>query len=181
MGCEHHNVQLEILSPCCGRWYACRACHNDCEDHEIKRYLIRKIRCLSCRHIQSWGKTCKKCGTLMCEYFCDKCNAFAGTSEHEHCDKCGICRPNITGMKKYHCDDCGICFTVNQEADHTSVCKKRNVKNEQCSICMDHVRVIESNNQMEQISSCGHMFHKSCLLAWREKNQTCPLCRSPIH
>jgi len=45
-------------------------------------------------------------------------------------------------------------------------------KPDDCSVCM------ESLENVEYPLRCGHWIHKECLLKWKE--DTCPMCRSPI-
>ena len=43
-----------------------------------------------------------------------------------------------------------------------------------CSICLNEVRPTRANPPLR----CGHVFHTSCLEAWKEQGKnTCPLCR----
>lgn len=43
-----------------------------------------------------------------------------------------------------------------------------------CSICLNEVRPTRANPPLR----CGHVFHTSCLEAWKERGKnTCPLCR----
>ena len=58
--------------------------------------------------------------------------------------------------------------------------------NQDCPICLSNFT--GSPNNPEDIESsakiviklrCNHCFHKECLREWLEKNQTCPLCRTP--
>ena len=46
-----------------------------------------------------------------------------------------------------------------------------------CTICLNDF------NPMERVKmfSCGeHLFHKDCIMKWLEKNDYCPLCKTPI-
>ena len=48
---------------------------------------------------------------------------------------------------------------------------------ETCTICQDD---IEANTQTRKINACGHVFHKSCIDLWFERNVKCPICRHDI-
>ena len=48
---------------------------------------------------------------------------------------------------------------------------------ETCTICQDD---IETNTQTRKINACGHVFHKSCIDLWFERNVKCPVCRHDI-
>lgn len=175
MVCKHNKNPMEILSPCCGKWYPCRICHDEIEQHEMHRFLLRKVRCTLCQRIQRPGKVCEGCGAVIAVYHCEKCNAFSDYSEHSHCDGCGICRPGFEGVDREHCDGCGICVQIG--FDHGSNCKKRAIANERCAICMDGIPLRSSFYPLSQISNCGHLFHQSCLAQWSQKSSTCPICR----
>lgn len=41
-----------------------------------------------------------------------------------------------------------------------------------CTICNDDVGTCDNVN-----TTCGHIFHLSCLRRWLESSQTCPVCR----
>ena len=40
-------------APCCEKYYNCRFCHNDKEDHELDRKTVQRIKCLQCGSCQS--------------------------------------------------------------------------------------------------------------------------------
>ena len=44
----------------------------------------------------------------------------------------------------------------------------------ECAICLED---IEGHACMYK-TPCGHMFHKSCIQDWKQKDITCPTCRS---
>ena len=41
-----------------------------------------------------------------------------------------------------------------------------------CSICMDTIK----SSDLE-ITPCKHAFHKKCLIEWKKRSNSCPLCR----
>lgn len=43
-----------------------------------------------------------------------------------------------------------------------------------CSICFEECLAGLS------ALDCGHVFHRSCVVGWSEKEKKCPLCRKPI-
>ncbi len=43
-----------------------------------------------------------------------------------------------------------------------------------CSICL-----CELNEEISGLP-CSHSFHSECIRPWAEKNNSCPLCRTPI-
>ncbi len=48
---------------------------------------------------------------------------------------------------------------------------------ETCTICQDD---IETNTSTRKINACGHVFHKTCIDQWFERNVKCPVCRHDI-
>lgn len=48
---------------------------------------------------------------------------------------------------------------------------------EDCSICLEHI----INDDIKQKTVCKHTFHVDCLSIWTQANNSCPLCRTPIH
>jgi len=46
-----------------------------------------------------------------------------------------------------------------------------------CSICQCDYQVGEPEMKLP----CGHGFHPDCLMPWISSNDTCPICRHPIH
>lgn len=40
--CEHYHTPLDIIAikfKCCDKFYPCYKCHNECEKHDIKRWI----------------------------------------------------------------------------------------------------------------------------------------------
>ena len=42
-----------------------------------------------------------------------------------------------------------------------------------CSICLTDI-----DDQLLDVTRCGHVFHKECIRTWLDKEKTCPLCRT---
>lgn len=42
-----------------------------------------------------------------------------------------------------------------------------------CGICLDDY----CNGAVLQMLPCNHIMHRTCLLEWYQKSQTCPICR----
>jgi hypothetical protein len=38
-GCKHYKRASKLQGHCCGRWFACRFCHDEVSDHNIVRYV----------------------------------------------------------------------------------------------------------------------------------------------
>jgi hypothetical protein len=37
LGCKHYQRSNKLQAHCCGRWFACRFCHDEVSDHNIVR------------------------------------------------------------------------------------------------------------------------------------------------
>ena len=44
----------------------------------------------------------------------------------------------------------------------------------ECSICLDIIQTDKKGTR------CGHIFHRTCLELWMDKNTTCPICREEL-
>nr|XP_043612798.1 probable E3 ubiquitin-protein ligase RHA4A [Erigeron canadensis] len=47
-------------------------------------------------------------------------------------------------------------------------------KDSVCCVCLGE---FELNEELIQVPSCKHVFHKECIHHWLQSNSTCPLCR----
>ncbi len=53
----------------------------------------------------------------------------------------------------------------------------------QCSICLERLQndvLCETMHDVCTGLSCGHAFHKECVVPWLRKHSTCPVCRSNV-
>ena len=100
--CKHYKRECLIYSLCCQKWYPCRLCHDENENHTLDRFKISKIKCKDCNTIQKSSNKCINCNKKFAEYYCDICHLWDCSKEIYHCNDCGFCR---IGKKK-------ICITV---------------------------------------------------------------------
>lgn len=66
-----------------------------------------------------------------------------------------------------------------QGEDKKHMCMKHfncQKKKDDCVICFESMTP-SSSIKLE----CGHFFHATCLEIWTEQNETCPMCRAPVH
>ena len=49
---------------------------------------------------------------------------------------------------------------------------------ETCTICLED---IDLNMRLYKMDCCKNYFHRSCIIEWLNKSNTCPICRSVIH
>jgi len=176
-GCFHYQRFASILAPCCNKFYPCRWCHDNNENHEINRFDIKKMKCLLCNKEQNISSYCINCNNNMAKYFCSTCNILDNYGIRKqifHCNKCGICR--IGGKENFHhCDKCNGCIHISLKDKHKCI---QNTMKQDCSICLDDM--FNSRNGVI-ILKCGHSFHKKCINnSIMCRNYFCPLCRQKI-
>jgi E3 ubiquitin-protein ligase synoviolin len=80
-----------------------------------------------------------------------------------------------------------ICFAVYLSHTHrypdVTPEQLRNYSDTICIICREEMTApegAEPNNQQIKKLPCDHIFHKSCLRSWFQRQQTCPTCRTSI-
>lgn len=49
---------------------------------------------------------------------------------------------------------------------------------ESCSICIEDF--VDDHENLIKIKSCGHVYHKKCILKWLNVGDTCPNCQIKI-
>lgn len=106
LGCKHYKRNVKLQCSACSRWYTCRFCHDDAEDHSLKRRETKNMLCMLCGCAQPAGEECGECGEQMARYFCNVCKLWDDACEKSiyHCNDCGICRVGQgLGKDFYHC------------------------------------------------------------------------------
>lgn len=171
--CTHYNnLKLQIYAECCKKFYDCRFCHNENEDHEIDRYKIYKIKCKECKTIQNKSNKCIKCNIKFAENYCNKCNLWTDKNQIYHCNKCNICRVGLQD-EMYHCDNCNLCFPKNTKNMHK--CSKINCNDNFCPVCLEN---LNDNQKGVIIMKCKHPIHYDCFKELLKNNTSkCPLCK----
>ena len=92
-GCAHYKRNIKLQCSACDRWYTCRFCHDEVEDHSLNRRETKNMLCMFCGCAQKASDVCAQCGERAAWYYCDVCKLW----------------DDDTGRSIYHCDDCGIC------------------------------------------------------------------------
>lgn len=172
-GCAHYERKCWLKAKCCGRFYACRRCHDEQEDHEIDRHATEQIACTECGKIQPVADKCIDCDVKFARYFCNICKFYDDTEGKEayHCDKCGICRVGKgLGIDNYHCDGCNTCVPLSAQGDHP--CRDRSL-DANCPICTEY---LQTSTDPVVFMRCGHTMHTKCLEKHTRTAYTCPLC-----
>lgn len=106
LGCRHYKRNIKLQCSACCRWYTCRFCHDEVEDHSLNRRETKNMLCMLCGCAQSASEACSQCGERSARYYCSVCKLWdddPGKSIY-HCNDCGICRIGQgLGKDFYHC------------------------------------------------------------------------------
>jgi uncharacterized CHY-type Zn-finger protein len=106
LGCPHYKRNVKLQCYTCKKWYTCRFCHNQNEDHALERQKTENMLCMLCGLPQPAAQWCKGCGERAASYFCAVCKLWDNDSSKSiyHCHDCGICRIGKgIGKDFYHC------------------------------------------------------------------------------
>lgn len=109
LGCQHYKRNVKLQCFACKRWYTCRFCHDEVEDHLLNRQETENMLCMLCGCPQSAGEWCKDCGERAAWYYCSVCKLWDNDTEKNiyHCSDCGICRVGQgLGKDYFHCKVC---------------------------------------------------------------------------
>jgi uncharacterized CHY-type Zn-finger protein len=117
LGCQHYKRNVKLQCSTCSRWYTCRFCHDDVEDHKLIRTETKNMLCMLCGHPQPAGEKCVHCNESSAYYYCDKCKLWDDDNLKSiyHCNDCGICRTGRgLGKDFFHCKVCLPLHSVNE-------------------------------------------------------------------
>ena len=106
LGCRHYKRNVKLQCSTCGRWYTCRFCHDEVEDHVLIRKDTEHMLCMLCGCPQPAAETCVNCAESMAWYYCAICKLWDDDSGKSiyHCNDCGICRIGRgLGKDYFHC------------------------------------------------------------------------------
>jgi uncharacterized CHY-type Zn-finger protein len=109
LGCAHYRRNVKLQCSACYRWYTCRFCHDEVEDHSLNRRETKNMLCMLCGCPQAAAEVCKDCGERGGWYYCDVCKLWDDDPEKYiyHCNDCGICRLGKgIGKDLFHCKVC---------------------------------------------------------------------------
>jgi uncharacterized CHY-type Zn-finger protein len=105
-GCQHYKRNVKVQCHQCRRWYTCRHCHDEVEDHNLDRRKTQNMLCMACGTPQSAGEYCTDCGQQAAWYYCHICKLWDDNTSKKiyHCIDCGICRRGAgLGKDYFHC------------------------------------------------------------------------------
>ncbi|KAJ9656836.1 hypothetical protein H2198_004724 [Neophaeococcomyces mojaviensis] len=177
LGCEHYKRNVKMQCAACERWYTCRLCHDEVEDHVLPRRETRYMLCMLCRAPQPVGQVCRNCSVEVACYYCPVCKLWNNDPEKSiyHCDDCGICRLGQgLGKDFFHCKTCAACMSIKAETTHKCVEKSTRCD---CPICGEYMF---TSNRPVAFMKCGHSIHESCFTEWCNTSYKCPICSRSI-
>lgn len=106
LGCQHYVRNVKLQCFLCKKWYTCRFCHDEVEDHHLIRKDTENMLCMLCGHPQPAAQSCSQCNKQTARYYCDICKLWDNDSKKSiyHCSDCGICRIGQgLGKDFFHC------------------------------------------------------------------------------
>ena len=106
LGCPHYRRNIKLQCSSCSRWYTCRFCHDEVENHLLNRPETRNMLCMFCGCAQPASKECIRCGERSARYYCNVCKFWDDDPAKHiyHCNDCGICRIGQgLGKDFFHC------------------------------------------------------------------------------
>ena len=106
LGCQHYKRNVKLQCVMCKRWYTCRFCHDEVEDHHLIRNRTENMLCMVCGHAQPAAHFCANCEEQAAQYYCEVCKLWDNDSKKSiyHCSDCGICRIGQgLGKDFFHC------------------------------------------------------------------------------
>lgn len=177
INCSHYERDCMILSPCCNKWYSCRLCHDEDNDHKLDRKIISTIICKQCSTIQPQSNLCSNCGISFAKYYCSICKLWAGDKQDiYHCPDCNICRLGKgIDIDRVHCHTCNICIDIQYINDHK--CFQHSMDSN-CPVCQKYMW--DSTETIIYLP-CGHCIHKDCLTQLSNNSFQCPTCKKSIY
>lgn len=177
LGCQHYKRNIKMQCATCEKWYTCRLCHDEVEDHTLPRRDTRFMVCMLCRTPQPVAQVCKSCMAEAACYYCPICKLWNNDPSKSiyHCDDCGICRLGEgIGKDFFHCKTCAACMSIQAETTHK--CIEKSTKSD-CPICGDYMF---TSNRPVAFMKCGHSIHETCFNDWCKTSYKCPICSKSI-
>lgn len=113
LGCQHYKRNVKLQCTTCKKWYTCRFCHDEVEDHHLIRHKTQNMLCMMCGHAQPAAHFCENCEGQAAQYFCEACKLWDNDNKKSiyHCTDCGICRIGQgLGKDFFHCKVSSGCF-----------------------------------------------------------------------
>ncbi|KAI8631022.1 zf-CHY-domain-containing protein [Xylariaceae sp. FL1651] len=177
LGCEHYRRNVKMQCSTCNRWYTCRFCHDEVEDHTLIRKETRNMLCMFCGTAQKASQACVACEAPAARYYCDICKLWNDDPDKPcyHCNDCGICRiGHGIGKDFYHCKKCCACIAIATKADHKCIERATDCD---CPICGDYMF---TSPRPVCFMKCGHSIHRDCFEEHMKTSYKCPICNKSL-
>lgn len=177
LGCRHYKRNVKLQCHACKKWYTCRFCHDEVEDHHLNRPKTENMLCMLCGHAQPASQFCIKCEEQSSQYYCNICKLWDNDTSKSiyHCNDCGICRIGQgLGKDFFHCKTCCVCLPISIENTHR--CIERSTQCD-CPICGDYMF---TSPETVVFMRCGHSIHQKCLSEYSKNSYRCPICSKTI-
>ncbi|KAJ5951429.1 uncharacterized protein N7479_009842 [Penicillium vulpinum] len=177
LGCVHYQRNVKLECHTCKKWYTCRFCHDEVEDHSLVRRDTEHMLCMLCGHAQPAAQNCRQCNEQTSQYYCEICKLWDNDSKKSiyHCSDCGICRIGQgLGKDFFHCQTCSVCLPMSIENTHR--CIERSTQCD-CPICGDYMF---TSPDTVVVMRCGHSIHHKCLSEYSKSSFRCPICSKTI-
>ncbi|KAF9887438.1 hypothetical protein FE257_010155 [Aspergillus nanangensis] len=177
LGCQHYKRNVKLQCHACKKWYTCRFCHDEVEDHNLDRPRTENMLCMFCGHPQPAAQACRQCGEQAAQYYCNTCKLWDNDSHKSiyHCADCGICRIGQgLGKDFFHCKTCSVCLPMSIENTHR--CIERSTQCN-CPICGEYMF---TSPETVVFMRCGHSIHQKCLSEHSNSSHRCPICNKTI-
>ncbi|KAE8136156.1 hypothetical protein BDV38DRAFT_294024 [Aspergillus pseudotamarii] len=177
LGCRHYKRNVKLQCYACKKWYTCRFCHDEAEDHHLDRPKTENMLCMLCGHAQPATQFCRQCGEQSSQYYCNICKLWDNDTSKSiyHCNDCGICRIGQgLGKDFFHCKTCCVCLPISIENTHR--CIERSTQCD-CPICGDYMF---TSPETVVFMRCGHSIHQKCLSEYSKNSYRCPICSKTI-
>ncbi|KAL5324185.1 hypothetical protein ACEPPN_008729 [Leptodophora sp. 'Broadleaf-Isolate-01'] len=173
LGCKHYKRNVKLQCSACDKWYTCRLCHDEAEDHILNRKATKNMLCMICSCAQRAGEFCVNCGERTAWYYCGVCKLWDNDADKNiyHCNDCGICRKGRgLGKDVFHCKTCGTCMSMANEKSHKCI---ERVSDCDCPICGEYMFTSPSP---VVFMLCGHGIHRACYDRHMKSSYKCPIC-----
>ncbi|PWY66131.1 CHY and RING finger domain protein [Aspergillus sclerotioniger CBS 115572] len=177
LGCQHYKRNVKLQCFACKKWFTCRFCHDEVEDHHLDRPKTENMLCMLCGHAQPAAQFCEQCGERTAQYYCHTCKLWDNDPNKSiyHCNDCGICRIGQgLGKDFFHCKTCSVCLPISIENTHR--CIERSTQCD-CPICGDYMF---TSPETVVFMRCGHSIHQRCLSEYAKTSYRCPICSKTI-
>ncbi|KAL8952609.1 MAG: hypothetical protein Q9222_001483 [Ikaeria aurantiellina] len=177
LGCPHYRRNIKLQCSTCYRWYTCRFCHDEVQDHALNRRETKNMLCMFCGCAQVASEACVQCGERSARYYCSVCKLW---DDHPgkriyHCNDCGICRIGEgLGKDFFHCKICCACIAISIRDTHR--CIERSTDCD-CPICGEYMF---TSPLTVVFMKCGHSIHHKCYYEYMKRSYRCPICSMSI-